>query len=93
MYHCTVLSALLYCLPYCIAYLAAGHLDVNAKRLGDDEDVGEENGSVQVVASQRLHRHLRDARGGGVGASAGPPRGKYRSSVASLASLGTETIK
>ena len=39
---------------------ATGHLDVDAKCLGNHQDVREENGRVQVVAPQRLERHLRD---------------------------------
>mmetsp|Transcript_20318 Transcript_20318/g.44472 ORF Transcript_20318/g.44472 Transcript_20318/m.44472 type:complete len:470 (-) Transcript_20318:25-1434(-) len=43
--------------------LAAGHLDVDAEGLGHHEDVGEEDGCVQVVAAEGLHGHLSDGHG------------------------------
>ena len=42
--------------------LAAGHLDVDAHGLGDDEDVREEDGGVNVVAAHGLHGTLGDVR-------------------------------
>ena len=38
----------------CVSNLAAGHLHFNSQRLGDDEDVAEKDGSIELISAKEM---------------------------------------